>query len=220
REGRQVLDPPHPHRRVRGHQVPRRRHHRAAAAGLDPRRRHRPRQVSHTGAMDLAPDLAPQPPERAMALPARWYCDPAIATLERRAVFDRAWHLVAHASRLRDPGDHVVVDCGGLPVIAVRGTDGTVRAFHHVCRHRAGPLARCDGRGAKALRCLYHGWTYTLDGQLRAAPEMQSAEGFDVAGVRLPQLAVREWQGLVFACADEAAAPPFEALVAGIDARL
>lgn len=170
--------------------------------------------------MDLAPDLAPQPPERAMALPARWYCDPAIATLERRAVFDRAWHLVAHASRLRDPGDHVVVDCGGLPVIAVRGTDGTVRAFHNVCRHRAGPLARCDGRGAKALRCLYHGWTYTLDGQLRAAPEMQSAEGFDVAGVRLPQLAVREWQGLVFACADEAAAPPFEALVAGIDARL
>jgi choline monooxygenase len=175
--------------------------------------------------MDFAPDfpaddLLSQPPERAMALPARWYCDPAIAAFERRAVFDRSWHLLAHVSRLRDAGDHVVADCAGLPVIAVRGADGVLRAFHNVCRHRAGPIAQCDGLAAKALRCRYHGWTYTLEGQLRAAPEMQSAEGFDVAAVRLPQLAVHEWQGLVFACADTATAPPFEAFVAGIDARI
>ena len=159
------------------------------------------------------------------ALPARWYCDPATAALERTHVFDRGWHLLAHASRLRAPGDHVVADCGGLPVVAVRGADaaGTaadLRAFHNVCRHRAGPIALCDGLGARSLRCKYHGWTYGLDGQLKSAPEMQSAEGFDVAAVRLPRLAVREWQGLVFAAVDEAAAMPFEDLVAGIDARL
>lgn len=164
--------------------------------------------------------LAPQQPERATALPARWYCDPASLALEREAVFARAWHLLAHASRLRGAGDHVVADCGGLPVIAVRGADGIARAFHNVCRHRAGPIAQCDGLGAKALRCRYHGWTYTLEGQLKSAPDMQSAEGFDVAGVRLPQLAVREWQGLVFAAVDEARAPPFDAFVAGIGARI
>src|SRR5690348_6670485 len=111
--------------------------------------------------MDFAPDfpaddLLSQPPERAMALPARWYCDPAIAAFERRAVFDRSWHLLAHVSRLRDAGDHVVADCAGLPVIAVRGADGVLRAFHNVCRHRAGPIAQCDGLAAKALRCRYH----------------------------------------------------------------
>ena len=59
----------------------------------------------------------------------------------------------------------------GLPVIAVRGADDAIRVFHNVCRHRAGPIAQCDGLGAKALRCRYHGWTYTLEGQLRSAPE-------------------------------------------------
>jgi choline monooxygenase len=165
-------------------------------------------------------ELSPQAPQAASALPAHWYCDPSTVALERGAVFGRAWHLLGHASRLRNAGDHVVADCGGLPVIAVRGADGVMRAFHNVCRHRAGPIAQCDGLAAKSLRCRYHGWTYTLDGQLKSAPEMQSAEGFDVAGVRLPELAVREWQGLVFGAIDAARAMPFDALVAGIDARI
>lgn len=165
-------------------------------------------------------DLAAQPLERALALPARCYVDPAIPALDRRAIFDRGWQLIAHVSRLRAPGDHVVVDFGGLPVIAVRGEDGVVRAMHNVCRHRAGPLAQCDGLGAKALRCRYHGWTYTLDGRLRSATEMAGVPDFDPADIRLPQLAVREWQGMLFATVDAAAAPPFEAFVAGIDARI
>jgi choline monooxygenase len=154
------------------------------------------------------------------ALPASWYRDPAIAALERARVFDRGWHLIAHASRLAAPGDHVAVDCGGLPVLAVRDGDGDLRAFHNVCRHRAGPIATCDGRGARALRCRYHGWTYGLDGQLKSAPDMQAAEGFDPAAIRLPAMAVREWQGLVFATEDADAAMPFEALVAGIAERI
>lgn len=140
--------------------------------------------------------------------------------IDRAAIFDRAWQLVAHVSQLRGAGDHVVADLAGLPVIAVRGADGAIRVMHNVCRHRAGPIAQCDGLAAKALRCRYHGWTYTLEGQLRSAPEMQGATGFDVADVHLPRLAVRIWQGLVFAAVDAAQAPDFAAFVAGIDARL
>ncbi|KAB8314496.1 aromatic ring-hydroxylating dioxygenase subunit alpha [Tolypothrix campylonemoides VB511288] len=165
-------------------------------------------------------DLAPQPAAHATALPAHFYVDPAMPALDRRAVFDRAWQLVAHVAQLRDAGDHVVADLAGLPVVAVRGDDGAIHVLHNVCRHRAGPIAACDGRGAKALRCRYHGWTYALDGRLRSATEMGGADGFDVANVRLPQLDVRVWQGLVFACIDPGRAPPFEAVVAGIDARL
>lgn len=163
-------------------------------------------------------DLAPQPLQTAKALPARYYVDPGTIALDRSAVFDRAWHLVAHASRLASAGDHVVVDCGGLPVLAVRGADGVIRAFHNVCRHRAGPLATCDGQGAQALRCRYHGWTYALDGGLKAAPGMSGAEGFDPTAIRLPELQVRTWQGLVFAGGD--AAMPFDDLMAGIAERL
>lgn len=165
-------------------------------------------------------DLAPQDPATATALPARFYVDPAMPERDRRAVFARSWQLVAHVSQLPQAGDHVVADLAGLPVLAVRDGDGAIHVLHNVCRHRAGPIAQCDGRGAKALRCRYHGWTYTLDGRLRAAPEMQGAASFDLAGVRLPSLAVRVWQGLVFAAIDAEAAPEFDAFVAGIDARL
>lgn len=165
-------------------------------------------------------DLTSQPLHSAHALPARWYVDPAMAARDRTAVFDRAWHLVAHVSQLQAAGDHVVADLAGLPVIAVRGHDAIIRVLHNVCRHRAGPIARCDGLGAKSLRCAYHGWTYALDGALKSAPEMAGADGFDIAGIRLPQLQVRTWQGLVFACAVASGTPDFDALVEGIDARL
>ena len=163
--------------------------------------------------------LTPQALDHALALPAHFYTGAAMPALDRGAIFDRSWHVLAHVCQLESSGDHVVADLAGLPVLAVRGKDGQIRAFHNVCRHRAGPIALCDGLGAKALRCRYHGWTYTLDGALKSAPEMSTAADFDVSSIRLPQLQVRLWQGLVFACiADDP--PPFDALVAGIDARL
>lgn len=163
-------------------------------------------------------NLSTQALASARALAARFYVDPAQAGHDRDAIFNRSWHLAAHVSRLSDAGDHVVIDCGGLPVIVLRDVSGDIRAFHNVCRHRAGPLATCDGRGAKALRCRYHGWTYRLDGSLKSAPEMDTAEGFDVTSIQLPPLQVRTWQGLVFVAGDDAG--EFDALVAGIDARL
>jgi choline monooxygenase len=158
-------------------------------------------------------ELAPQPAARATALAARWYVDPEMAALDRRAIFDRGWQLVAHACQLQGAGDHVVADLAGLPVIAVRGGDGAVRVMHNVCRHRAGPIASCDGLAAKSLRCRYHGWTYP-----RRHPPLGAGHGrappTSIARVRLPQLAVRTWQGLVFAAFDEAAAPSFDDFVA------
>lgn len=165
-----------------------------------------------------ARELAPQAASKATSLPARCYVDPDIAMLDRHAIFDRSWHLVAHVCQLAAAGDHVVSDLAGLPVLTVRDADGDIHVLHNVCRHRAGPIATCDGRGAKALRCRYHGWTYALDGTLASAPEMSSAEDFDIASIRLPQLQVRVWQGLVFAAGDHA--PDFDVLVAGIAERL
>ena len=159
-----------------------------------------------------------QPLENALALPAPLYTDPQFALRERAAIFSRHWQLVAHADQVRNPGDHAITEIAGVPLVIVRGDDGELRALHNVCRHRAGPLATCDGRGAKALRCQYHGWTYRLDGQLRSAPEMSDARDFDVAAIRLPQAHVAQWQGLVFAALESP--PPLARVLDGIDARI
>jgi len=163
-------------------------------------------------------DFAPQASQSAFALPASCYVTGEADERDRRAVFAHGWQLVAHAAEVAQPGDHIVADLAGVPLLVVRGDDGALRALHNVCRHRAGPLANCAGRGAKRLRCRYHGWTYSLDGRLSSAPEMTDASGFDIADIRLPQAQVAEWQGLVFAALDSAV--PFAQLVDGIDARM
>jgi len=149
--------------------------------------------------------LAVEPLERAHALAAPLYTEPAVLALEQQLVFARSWQLFAPADAVAATGDHAVGEIGGTPVIVVRGEDGALRAFHNVCRHRGGPLAFADGRGAKALRCKYHGWTYTLAGQLRSAPEMQDAQDFDVRSICLPPARAEGWQGLVFAALEPAA---------------
>ncbi|HRQ65615.1 MAG TPA: aromatic ring-hydroxylating dioxygenase subunit alpha [Xanthomonadaceae bacterium] len=167
---------------------------------------------------DAAHPLASQPLATARALPAEYYCAPHMVALDRRAVFDRSWQLVGHVARISGSGDHLVTEIAGLPVIVLRDEAGQVRAFHNVCRHRAGPLATADGCGARHLRCRYHGWTYGLDGVLRSAPEMQDAEGFEPASIRLPEMRVQVWQGLIFVAGGTA--PPFAEFVEGIDQRL
>ncbi len=162
--------------------------------------------------------LAAQPSDTALTLPAACYVQPQYAAREREAVFARNWQLVAHAAQVGRAGDQVLAEIAGVPLLLVRGDDGTLRALHNVCRHRAGPLAECDGRGVAQLVCRYHGWRYALDGRLLGAPDMGRAAGFDVAAIRLPQAQVAQWQGLVFAALDNAL--PFTALVDGIDARL
>jgi len=161
--------------------------------------------------------LHAQPLQSAVALQAPLYTDANVSSIEHSAVFARSWQLVAHAAQLAGTGDHVVADIAGVPLVLVRGDDGILRALHNVCRHRAGPLATCDGRGAKALRCKYHGWTYSLDGRLRSASEMGDAHDFDPGAIALPQAQVAEWQGLVFVALGDV--PPLTEVFAGIDTR-
>ncbi|HEX7369454.1 MAG TPA: aromatic ring-hydroxylating dioxygenase subunit alpha [Rhodanobacteraceae bacterium] len=163
-------------------------------------------------------DLAPQDLAHATALPARFYVDAKSAERDYRCVFRHGWQLLARSEQLAGPGDHVVAGIAGVPLLLVRGDDGVLRALHNVCRHRAGPLALCNGQGAKRLRCHYHGWTYALDGRLLSATEMDAACGFDAASIHLPHAHVAEWRGLVFAALEPVV--PFAEVIAGVDARL
>ena len=155
---------------------------------------------------------------QARALDPSLYVDAGIATLDREAVFSRSWHLVGHISQIPAPGDFLVADTALAPLLIVRDSLGELRAFHNVCRHRAGPLALCDGKGAKALRCLYHGWTYSLEGLLRSAPEMAPLAAYGLEDTRLYACRVALWHGLIFVADHDA--PEFELYSAGWDTPL
>ncbi|WP_339915407.1 SRPBCC family protein [uncultured Brevundimonas sp.] len=155
-----------------------------------------------------------------LTLPAHLYGDPEAWAREREGVFRRAWLFIGHEAEAADPGDWIATDMAGLRLVVVRGADGTLRAFHNVCRHRAGPLVtgergRCDGE----LVCAYHGWRYALDGRLRAATGFGAAEGFDPREFGLFPLRLETWSGLVFVNTDPEAGPLSD-LVAPLEALL
>jgi choline monooxygenase len=95
-------------------------------------------------------------------------------------------------------------------VAVVRDGDA-LRGFHNVCLHRAGPVAHGCGR-RQTLQCRYHGWTYSLKGELLRAPEMEGTEGFVPAEMRLRPVAVAQWGPLVFVNLDRTAPPLLEVL--------
>lgn len=147
-------------------------------------------------------DLTPQPLRQARALPACAYSDPEFHAFDAQVIFARTWQFIGRADQVKDPGDHLVAEIAGKPVITVRGNDGVLRAFFNVCKHRAGPLA-LDNGNTRFLQCRYHGWIYTLEGKLRATHEMQEAEGFEPSGICLDPVYAAEWQGLVFAAVSD-----------------
>jgi len=160
-----------------------------------------------------------RPLENSYALHAQFYRDEKWLAVEGQQVFANTWQLFGHASQLLHAGDHIVGEVAGKPVIVVRQHSGELKAFYNVCRHRAGPLATCSGKAAKALHCRYHGWTYTLDGQLKAATEMQDASDFQVNDIRLTPVQVREWQRFVFVALSENV-PAFEDVFSEIVERV
>ncbi|CAA9543665.1 MAG: Choline monooxygenase-like protein with aromatic-ring-hydroxylating dioxygenase domain [uncultured Thermoleophilia bacterium] len=138
---------------------------------------------------------------RAATLPAELYLDPAVLAREVERIFGRTWQLVARADELARPGDFVPATIVDEPIVIARGTDGVLRGFYNVCRHRAGQVALTRGN-RKSLQCRYHGWTYGLDGRLRACPEMDGTEGFRKEDFGLIPIRVDRFGPFVFANLD------------------
>lgn len=147
----------------------------------------------------LIKQLKPQDQANAFTLPAELYTDTSYLTLEYENIFEKTWQMIGHQSQLKNNGDQIIAQVGRMPIVALRNSKGELKAFHNVCRHRAGPLAT-ENNNNKVLRCKYHGWTYTLDGELKSAPEMESTPGFDKCQYHLPQASITVWQGFVFVC--------------------
>ena len=142
----------------------------------------------------------------ARTIPSRYYFDPAVLEAENRNVFARSWQLAGRADQVREPGQFFTTAIAEEPLLIVRGNDGVLRALSNVCRHRAGPVAKGEGR-RPVLQCGYHGWTYGLDGSLLKTPEMSGIECFDRNDFSLPRFGVAIWNELVFVNLDPAAEP-------------
>ncbi len=100
----------------------------------------------------------------------RLYSDPAIFELEMERIFGAAWIYVGHESQVKNSGDYFATQIGRKPVVMVRDNDGQVHIIHNQCAHRGAMVVATEKGNAPEFTCCYHGWTYHLDGKLKAVP--------------------------------------------------
>ena len=143
--------------------------------------------------------------------------DPAFFEAERDAIFKRTWLNVGRVERLPRTGSYFTKELPsagkGMSVIIVKTKDGSVKAYHNVCRHRGNKLVWNDypheetSGTCRQFTCKYHAWRYSLDGDLTFI--QQEDEFFDVDKSQYGLVPVRceAWEGFIFINFDEHAKP-------------
>ena len=159
--------------------------------------------------------IADLPMDSATTLPSGAYTSDDYFAWEMDNLFRAEWSAVAHISQLPEPGDFINVEWLGEPLIIIRDKSNDVHVLSRICPHRGmdimppgfghdghGPAEYREGgkdRGhSRLLLCPYHSWTFELDGQLKACPEMQEASGFQRCEWGLKEYRSEVWNGFIF----------------------
>jgi phenylpropionate dioxygenase-like ring-hydroxylating dioxygenase large terminal subunit len=134
------------------------------------------------------------------ALPAWAYDHPQMTRLELERILEPSWQIVCHVSAIPKPGDFTTFELGPNGIVAVRGSDGAIHAFHNVCRHRGARLLEGSGHCPGTITCPYHGWSYRLGGELIGMPERASFPGLERSQWNLKPVRSQVAFGFVFVC--------------------
>src|ERR1041385_6031807 len=152
----------------------------------------------------------PFPSNALSDVPFRVYTDPEQYRLEQERIFKGpTWNYLCLAGEIPNPGDWVATTLGEVAIIVGRGPDGAVNAFVNRCAHRGNLLCLTNKGHGKEITCIYHGWSYDLEGRLTgvAFEKGVKRQGGMPAEFRkdehhLQQLQVAELSGLVFGSFD------------------
>ena len=138
------------------------------------------------------------PLAQASTIPAPWYTDKRIFALEQATVFNWSWHVAARLDQLKNPGDYVTTEIAGEPIVIVHGSDNQIRGFFNACRHHAAAVMTEPAGNAPQMRCPYHGWTYSLEGELKGMPDFNDVCNFNRAENGLLPIETAIWEQWVF----------------------
>ncbi len=141
------------------------------------------------------------------------YTSADFARAEHDRMWSRVWQWACREEHIPEVGDYQVYDIGDRSALVVRTAPDRIRAFHNFCLHRGTQLKPPGSAGtARQLRCPFHGWTWSLDGQLAEVPCRWDFPHVRDEDFGLPEIRVDTWGGFVFVNFDPEAPPLHEYL--------
>lgn len=116
------------------------------------------------------------------------------------------WNYLCLESEIPGSGDYKTTFVGETPVVVTRDVDGEIYAFENRCSHRGALIClEKSGKGAKDFQCVYHAWTYSLNGDLKGVAFEGGVNGgggmpksFCKSHHHPPKLRIAVFCGLVF----------------------
>jgi glycine betaine catabolism A len=136
-----------------------------------------------------------------LALPGAFFADDTLYQAEIDYLFGRHWLFVASEPEIPEGGDYRTFQIGPWPIFILRRDDGSIAAFHNVCRHRGSRILQQDtGVVGASLQCPYHRWSYDFDGHVIGCG---ATGGLPAEQRRLQPIHVRTLAGLIFVCLAE-----------------
>ena len=119
-------------------------------------------------------------------------------------LWTKIWHVAGREQQLQEPGDYIVHDFMHESVIIAKQKDGSLKGCYNACGHRAQRLAWGEG-SQEHFFCPYHGWKWDLDGALLDACDRDDFPEDPVGKIRLIEVRVDTWAGLVWYTMDDEA---------------
>jgi phenylpropionate dioxygenase-like ring-hydroxylating dioxygenase large terminal subunit len=155
-------------------------------------------------------DKAPEPELSDTPIRGERYWSAEFAAKEWEALWPRVWQVAGRVDQIQEAGDYITYELGRDSILAVRGSDGRVRAFYNVCQHRGNRLVSAEA-GTLAggeFQCAYHGWRFGDDGRLNWVYDEDDFPQGSPCGVRnLIEVPSDTWGGFVWFNLDPDAAP-------------
>ena len=147
-------------------------------------------------------DVVKQRISKSHGLPNECYTNKEYTLIERKKLFEDKWTVIGTASSLPKVGDVKPFDLLGLPLLIVRNKKNKIKVFHNVCSHRGVKLVDKPDKIRNVIRCPYHSWSYTTDGELVATPHIGGmnkhySSKFDKSKSNLKEIKSYVWLDLI-----------------------
>ena len=159
-------------------------------------------------------ELVRQHVSKANGLPNEHYITQSMFDEEKNSIIFNQWAGLDVCSEIPKIGDAKPLNFMGLPLFIIRDTQNAVRVYQNTCRHRGMILVDKPKKIQGAIRCPYHSWCYSTEGQLVSTPHIggpgqNTDKNIDRSKLSLIEIRSHIWRDVIFVNPD-GMAPPFE----------
>jgi phenylpropionate dioxygenase-like ring-hydroxylating dioxygenase large terminal subunit len=125
---------------------------------------------------------------------------------EVEGLWKRVWQFACREEHIPHVGSYITYDIAHLSFIVMRTAPDEIKAYYNACLHRGRQLKDYAGR-CDEIRCPFHGFAWTLDGNLLDVPARWDFDHVKEENFHLPEVKVGTWAGFVFINPDPDCAP-------------